>query len=130
MTVHRLARRITTQAAGRANRARVGSFKSAARRLAVLTAYADRHNQGTTTAGQYLKAIGVDDEFAAAYDSPLGKWIKKAYVAIHGTEPSRIRLAAVGRRLHRKVGYLTGEPALAVATRTYPRTAALLNGAS
>ena len=129
MTVRRIARRITTQSAGRANRARVGSFKSVARRLAVLTAYADRHNQGTVTAGQYLKSIGADDEFAAAYDSPFGKAVKKVYVAIHGTEPARIRLAAVGRRLHRKVGYLTSEPALAIAVSTYPRTAALKIGA-
>lgn len=126
MTIRHMARQITTQTSRRANRILTGTFKSAARRYAVLDAYVARHNAGTVTAGQYLKAITGDDEFSAKYDSPFGKAIKKAYIAIHGDDPAKIRLVTEHRRLHRAIGYLIGEPALAVATQTYPRTAALI----
>lgn len=127
MKVRTAARAAYTAASSRTNRTRIGNTMSLARRFAVLTATADRHNAGTITAGQYLtEVLGTDAEFAAAYDSPFGKAIKKAYIAIHDAEPAKLRLVAVGKRLHRKVGYLIGEPALAVATRTYPRTAALI----
>jgi hypothetical protein len=129
MTIHTPATAAYTPTSRRANRARIGSSKSVSRRHAVLTAYVNRHNVGIVTAGQYLKAITGDDEFAAAYDSPFGKAIKKAYKALHGEDPAKIRLVTEHRRLHRAIGYLLGEPALQIAIRTYPRTAALI-GAS
>ena len=130
MTIRHIARRITTQASRRANRILTGTFKSVARRYAVLDAYVARHNAGTVTAGQYLKALTGDADFAASFDSPFGKAIKKAYKALHGEDPAKIRLVTEHRRLHRAIGYLISEPALQIATQTYPRTAALLNGAS
>lgn len=129
MTVRHIARRIATATSRRTNRALVGSALSAARRYAVLNAYVARHNEGIVTAGQYLTALTGDAEFSAKYDSPYGKHVKRAYIAIHGADPARIRLVTEHRRLHRAVGYLLGEPALAVAVRAYPRTAALI-GAS
>lgn len=126
MTIRPLARRISTATSRRANRARIGTATSAERRYAVLDALVTRHNVGIVTAGQHLKAITGDAEFAAKYDSPYGKAIKKAYVALHGEAPAKIRLVTEHRRLHRAIGYLIGEPALAIATQTYPRTAALI----
>jgi hypothetical protein len=130
MLIHTAARAACAPTAGRTNRILIGSFKSVTRRYAVLDAFVTRHNAGTVTAGQYLKAITGDDEFSAKYDSPFGKAIKKAYSALHGEPPAKIRLVTEHRRLHRAIGYLLGEPALTVAVASYPRTAALLNGAS
>ena len=130
MTVRHIARRIATATSRRVDRALVGSTLSTARRYAVLDAYVARHNAGIVTAGQYLTAVTGDAEFSAKYDSPYGKHVKKAYKALHGEDPQKIRLTTEHRRLHRAIGYLIGEPALALAVTTYPRTAALLNGAS
>ena len=130
MLIHTAARAAYTATSRRAHRVLTGAFKSVARRHAVLNALTARYNEGTITAGQYLtEVLGADDEFSAAYDSPFGKAIKKAYIALHDAEPAKLRLVAVGRRLHRKIGYLLGEPALEIGARTYPRTAALI-GAS
>lgn len=126
MTIHRLARRIAAQASRRANRALVGTALSAARRYAVLDAYVARRNEGIVTAGQYLIAITGDAEFSAKYDSPFGKAIKKAYIAIHGEDPAQIRLTTENRRIHRAIGYRIDEPALQIALANYPRTAALI----
>jgi hypothetical protein len=119
MLIHTAARAAASATGRRANRTRIG--------YAVLDALAERFNRGKVTAGQYLiQVLGTDAEFAAKYDSPFGKAIKKAYIALHDAEPAKLRLAAVGTRLHRKIGYLLGEPALELATRTYARTAALI----
>lgn len=127
MTVHQIARSIATAISRRAGRALAGNAMSATRRYAVLDAYVARHNEGTVTAGQYLTEIlGVDRETAAPLWGPLGKAIKKAYVALHGEDPAKIRLTTEHKRLHRAIGYLIGEPALAIGTSTYPRTAALI----
>lgn len=40
-----------------------------------------------------------------------------------GEDPKKIRLVAEHRRLHRAIGYLVDEPALAVAVQMYPPTA-------
>ena len=131
MLIHRVARHIATQASRRANRVHIGTFKSVTRRYAVLDSYVARHNEGIVTAGQYLtEVLGADAEFSARFDSPFGKAIKKAYKALHGEDPAKIRLVTEHRRLHRAIGYLIGEPALVVAVTAYPRTKALLNGAS
>lgn len=127
MLIHTAARAAYTPTSRRANRTLAGTFKSVTRRYAVLTAYVNRHNAGIVTAGQYLtEALGADAEFSARFDSPFGKAVKKAYKALHGEDPAKIRLVTEHRRLHRAIGYLLGEPALAVATATYPRTAALI----
>lgn len=131
MTIHTPATAAYTPTSRRANRALTGTFKSVGRRHAVLTAYVARRNAGIVTAGQYLtEVLGADAEFSARFDSPFGKAIKKAYKALHGEDPAKIRLVTEHRRLHRAIGYLLGEPALTVAAASYPRTAALLNGAS
>jgi hypothetical protein len=125
VAISRIARRIAAKTAARARK--IGRHNSVARLHTNLTATADRNNAGTITAGQYLtEFLGADAEFAATYDSPFGKAIKKAYMALHNEEPPKLRLVAVGHRLHRKVGYLLGEPALAAAAQIYPRTAALI----
>lgn len=126
MTIRQIARRIATQASRRTNRALVGSALSVARRYAVLTAYVTRRNEGIVTAGQYLTAITGDPEFSAKYDSPFGKHIRRAYKTLHGEDPAKIRLVTEHRRIHRAIGYHIGEPALAMAAQTYPRTAALI----
>lgn len=126
MSIRRVVRSIATQAAGRANRALAGTAMSAARRYAVLTAYVTRRNEGIVTAGQYLTAITGDTEFSARFDSPFGKVLKKAYKAIHGEDPAKIRLVTEHRRIHRAIGYRIDEPALVLATQTYSRTAALI----
>lgn len=112
---------------GRAARIRVASTMSLARRTAVLTATVNRVNAGTVTAGQYLTEIlGADPDYAAKYDSPYGRFVRRAFIALHGEEPARIRLALVGTRMHRKVGYRIDEPALEAAARLYPRTASFV----
>lgn len=126
MLVHQIARTIATAISRRANRTLVGATMSVARRYAVLDAYVARRNTGIVTAGQYLTALTGDAEFSARFDSPFGKHIRRAYIALHDAEPAKIRLVTEHRRLHRAIGYRLGEPALAVATQTYPRTAALI----
>lgn len=126
MLIHQIARRIITAISRRANRTRTGTTTSVARRYAVLDAYVARRNAGIVTAGQYLAILTGDAEFSAAYDSPFGKAIKKAYKALHGEDPAKIRLVTEHRRIHRAIGYRIDEPALAIATQTYPRTAALI----
>ena len=129
MTVHNLAAQIRTAftALGRRARTRVGSATSVARRYAVLDALVTRHNEGIVTAGQYLtQVLGADADFSARFDSPFGKKIRAAYVALHGENPPKIRLVTEHRRLHHAIGYLLSEPALAIATNTYDRTATLI----
>lgn len=126
MTVRHIARSIATATSRRANRTRIGSFNTVTRRYAVLDAYVARRNAGIVTAGQYLKALTSDDGFAAMYDSPFGKAIKKAYKALHGEDPAKIRLVTEHRRLHRAIGYRIDEPALKIAVASYPRTADLI----
>lgn len=125
MTVHHIARDIATPISRRATRTLIGTATSVARRYAVLDAYVARRNEGIVTAGQYLTTLTGDTEFSAKYDSPYGKAVKKAYIELHGEQPAKIRLVTEHRRLHRAIGYLIGEPALAIAADVYPRTAAL-----
>jgi hypothetical protein len=130
MTIRQMARRVSAATSRRATRVLAGTFNSVTRRYAVLNAYVTRHNAGIVTAGQYLtEVLKAGADFAASFDSPFGKAIKKAYKELHGADPAKMRLVTEHRRLHRAIGYRLGEPALAVATRTYPRTAALI-GAS
>jgi len=127
MLIHTPARAAHLTTSRRATRTLVGTHDSVARRHAVLTAVADRHNVGTITVGRYLTdELDADDEFAAFCDSPLGVKVRAAYKAIHGEDPQKIRLVAVGRRLHRKVGYRIGEPALAAGAQAYVRTRELV----
>ena len=133
MTIRRIAAAVRTAftTTGRHQRNRVGNALSVARRYAVLDALVTRHNEGIVTAGQYLtQVLGADAEFSARFDSPFGKKIKAAYIALHGENPPKIRLVTERRRLHRAIGYLLGALALLVAVGMYDKTAALLNGAS
>jgi len=106
MTVHRIARRIATQASRRANRALTGSFNSVTRLYAVRRAYltrrAEQHNAalaeaGHYTAAQYLRrVVGASAEFVAAYASAFGRAAAKAHRALFDTEPVQNGLTVIG----------------------------------
>jgi hypothetical protein len=106
MLIHRVARHIATQASRRANRDRVGSFKSVTRRYAVRRAWlqrrAEKHNAalaetGTYTAAQYLRhAIGASAEFVAANAIKFGKAAAKAHRELFGAQPAQDGLTVIG----------------------------------
>jgi hypothetical protein len=106
MLIRQIARRITTPISQRANRARIGSFKSMARLYAVRRAYlgrrAERHNAalaeaGTYTAAQYLRhVVHATPEFIAANAIGFGKAAAKAHRALFGTSPAQDGLTVIG----------------------------------
>jgi hypothetical protein len=106
MTIHTAARAAYTPTSRRANRARIGSFKSVTRLYAVRRAYltrrAERHNAaltetGTYTAAQYLRrVVGATAEFVAANAISFGKAAAKAHRALYGAEPAQDGLTVIG----------------------------------
>jgi hypothetical protein len=130
MTVHRIARHIATQASRRANRVLTGTFKSVSRLRSVLGNLVARTNRGKVTVAEYLESIGADADLIRRYAPTLGKHVKAAYAATHGTDPKRTGLAIVGHHLVRTYAYSPADLSiLRAATAGYGRVSHLANGA-
>lgn len=112
---------------GRAARARVGRFDSAARRRDVLARVVQRVNAGLVTVAGYLTQLGADQDTIRRYASQVGKRAKAAYAAKFGVEPARSGLAVVGRHLARVFAYDEADvEILRQAAVSYPKTSFLI----
>lgn len=129
MLIHRIVRRITTQASQRANRVLVGTHNSVTRLRSVLANLVSRVNGNHATAAAYLTStLGADAEFVRRYGSVYGKAATKAYREQYGTDPARDGLAVVRRNGHPALVRVNTYPraVLADAAAHCPRTAALI----
>jgi hypothetical protein len=103
---------------GRADRVRVGTH--------VQRAIVANRNSGRLLAADYLAGIGADREFASRYGSAFGRAVAKTYREQTGTEPAAAGAAIVRGRIRPVMAYRTEDAdILALAARTYPRTAAM-----
>jgi len=105
---------VTTIRAGRAARARVGTYSSPARRAANLAKVAERVNaaEGVLTVADVLRDRGADADLVRRYASPVGRKTAAAWREATGTEPQQNGLAVAGRRLVRASAYSAADRAM------------------